>query len=176
MKKLMFILALATGFAVNAGQVNWSAWDDSGSAATDLAIYIMEGSLATGSTIDSITDNASAATAVASAVAASTLDHTDGFYNEGSILNVSGGSHNYYVVLFDAATVGASSNYQVFGTYTVQVPENGGKGLQMDLTGMTSSGWTAISGGGGGSGVPEPTSGLLLALGGAMLALRRRRA
>ena len=30
-------------------------------------------------------------------------------------------------------------------------------------------------GGGGGSGVPEPTSGLLLALGGAMLALRRKR-
>ena len=175
----MFILALATGFAVNAGQVNWSAWDDSGSAATDLAIYIMEGSLATGSTIDSITDSASAATAVASAVDASTLDHTDGFYAEGSILNVTG-SHNYYAVLFDAATVGAASNYQVFGTYTTTAPENGGIGLEMDLTGLTSSGWTAISGSTpptpGPGGVPEPTSGLLLALGGAMLALRRRRA
>ena len=35
---------------------------------------------------------------------------------------------------------------------------------------------TAQSGGGGSSDVPEPTSGLLLVLGGAMLALRRRRA
>ena len=33
-----------------------------------------------------------------------------------------------------------------------------------------------VTTGGGGGGVPEPTSGLLLALGGAMLALRRRRA
>ena len=37
-------------------------------------------------------------------------------------------------------------------------------------------GGTVTTGGGGGGGVPEPTSGLLLALGGAMLALRRRRA
>ena len=176
MKKLMFILALAVGFAVNAGQVNWSAWDDSGTAATDLAIYIMEGSLTTGSTIDSITDSASAAAAVASAVDASALDHTDGFYQESLIDGVSAGEHTYYAVLFDAATIEASSNYQVFGSYSVNVPGSGAGGFEMDLTGMTSSGWTAISGGGGGSGVPEPISGLLLALGGAMLALRRRRA
>ena len=40
----------------------------------------------------------------------------------------------------------------------------------------TVSGITKTAQSGGGSGVPEPTSGLLLALGGAMLALRRRRA
>ena len=49
----------------------------------------------------------------------------------------------------------------------------------LDITDLASDGWTAAGGGGGGGGtggVPEPTSGLLLALGGAMLALRRRRA
>ena len=34
--------------------------------------------------------------------------------------------------------------------------------------------WTDTSGGGGSGGVPEPTSGLLLLVGGAMLALRRK--
>ena len=34
--------------------------------------------------------------------------------------------------------------------------------------------WSSTTGGGGSSGVPEPTSGLLLLVGGAMLALRRK--
>ena len=42
----------------------------------------------------------------------------------------------------------------------------------LDESDLGGAGWAASSGGGG---VPEPTSGLLLALGGAMLALRRRR-
>ena len=41
----------------------------------------------------------------------------------------------------------------------------------LDITDLASAGWTKSGGG-----VPEPTSGLLLVLGGAMLALRRRRA
>ena len=48
--------------------------------------------------------------------------------------------------------------------------------LSSIITGMGGAmGGTVTTGGGGGGGVPEPTSGLLLALGGAMLALRRRR-
>ena len=54
-------------------------------------------------------------------------------------------------------------------------------GGDTDLGNIVPSSWTVSGitktpvGGGGGSGVPEPTSGLLLALGGAMLALRRKR-
>ena len=39
-----------------------------------------------------------------------------------------------------------------------------------------SASWTALGGGGGTDPLPEPTSGLLLLMGGAMLALRRKRA
>ena len=42
----------------------------------------------------------------------------------------------------------------------------------LDISDLASAGWTKT----GGSDVPEPTSGLLLLVGGAMLALRRKRA
>ena len=74
---------------------------------------------------------------------------------------------------YSAATVSATFN----GTVTTAI------GGDTDLFASdtvpatwTVSGITPVGGGSGGSDVPEPTSGLLLALGGAMLALRRRRA
>ena len=179
MKKLMFMLACVAGLSVaHAGAVAWSAWDDSGSGTSDLAFYLFEGDLTTGSTIDAITDAASAATYVAGAADSGALDHTDGFYGEGSITGLAAGSKSYYAVVFNSDDVSTATGYKVIGNYVVTVPGNGSIGLDMDLNGLTSSGYTSIGGGStpDPSGVPEPTSGLLLLVGGAMLALRRRRA
>ena len=180
MKKLVFMLACVAGLSVaNAGSVNWSAWDDSGSSATDLAFYLFEGDLTTGSTIGSITDAASAATYVSSAVDSTQLDHTDGFYGEGSIRGLSSGAKTYYALVFNAADVADATGYKVLGAYGVDVPGSGAANFDMDLTGLTSSGYTSIGGSTpptpGPGGIPEPTSGLLLLVGGSMLALRRRR-
>ena len=74
---------------------------------------------------------------------------------------------------YSAATVAT----ELSGTITTATMGN------TDLGNIVPSAWTVSGitktpvggGGGGGGGVPEPTSGLLLALGGAMLALRRKR-
>ena len=47
--------------------------------------------------------------------------------------------------------------------------------LDDDLGAFPTTGWAKSGGGGGGGTIPEPTSGLLLVVGGAMLALRRKR-
>ena len=173
MKKLMFMLTLTAIFAAGAGTVKWSAWDDSATGTSDLAIYIMEGDLATGSTIAAITDASSALTYVAGAADSGALVATDDFYGEGETGTFAAGTRSFYAILFDGATVAASTNYQVFGPESTDVPGSGFSSLEFDLTGLTSSGWKSISG--GTTDVPEPTSGLLLLVGGAMLALRRKR-
>ena len=62
-------------------------------------------------------------------------------------------------------------------TYSAGQPAPGSLDIFNDDAGYTSGGVIKYTAGGGGGGdIPEPTSGLLLALGGAMLALRRRRA
>ena len=61
-------------------------------------------------------------------------------------------------------------------TYSAGQPAPGSLDIYNDDAGYTSGGVIKYTAGGGGGDVPEPTSGLLLALGGAMLALRRRRA
>ena len=176
----MFTLAIAAGLVASAGTVNWSAWDDDATGSSDLALYIMMGDLATGATIDAIKDTDTAKTYVAGAAGSGALDHTDYFYAQGQTGALSEGQTSFYAVLFDGDSIDTSSNYQVFGGYSVYVPGNGAASLEFDLTGLTASGWSSISGSTptpptpGPSGIPEPTSGLLLLVGGAMLALRRK--
>ena len=83
----------------------------------------------------------------------------------------------YYFVMVDAA----GENFKAIGTYAgtdiVYDPANQESAINT-ATGdaFAAASWKAFGGGSSGGDVPEPTSGLLLALGGAMLALRRRRA
>ena len=49
-------------------------------------------------------------------------------------------------------------------------------GTQVSVNNTSDHTYTAFAGGGGGEEVPEPTSGLLLLVGGALLGLRRKRA
>jgi len=81
-------------------------------------------------------------------------------------------TYKFYAVVFDTATITDSSNYYVtdlksvkVGTGTANKPV--GFGSQASAIGPTS--WSAVN-------APEPTSGLLLLIGMAGLALRRRRA
>ena len=180
MKKLMFAIAIAASLAVNAGTVNWSFWDDSANATTDYMFYLMEGSLTTGSKIDAITDAATAKTYVASAAGSGLMDHTDALYIEGSAGPFDGGLKNFYGLIFNDTSIDSATDYLVVGTFTANVRGSGAASFSNDITGMTASGWSSISGSTptpptpGPSGIPEPTSGLLLLVGGAMLALRRK--
>ena len=82
----------------------------------------------------------------------------------------------YYFVMVDAA----GENFKAIGTYagTDIVYDTANQESQITMNtspAFAAASWTAVGGGsGGGEGVPEPTSGLLLLVGGAMLALRRK--
>ena len=82
----------------------------------------------------------------------------------------------FNVTLGTIDTADDRANLAAFEGMTIQAQSDMLPNVTLDTTDMASAGWTPSSGGGGTGGVPEPTSGLLLALGGAMLALRRRRA
>ena len=94
------------------------------------------------------------------------------------------GSQSFYYVVFDSANnrywqsaVQSANTWNPDATPPEQaVAGNDFVDYATLETLATSSNWSTMSGGSGGTDVPEPTSGLLLVLGGAMLALRRRRA
>ena len=87
-------------------------------------------------------------------------------------------NQNYYVVLFDSDTAGnvGSAMFTVSGITEQSTSVNYSSVIDNAGLGTASSMTIPVTSGGSSSDVPEPTSGLLLVLGGAMLALRRRRA
>ena len=92
-------------------------------------------------------------------------------------LSAGGGTQELAILIFDTATITADSNFFV-ATKSASVPGSGNALFSFGAQGNTSgtgasqlaANWHAVES------IPEPTSGLLLLLGMAGLALRRRRA
>ena len=87
---------------------------------------------------------------------------------------VKGGDSNMYEQVFNVnlGTIDANDervNVAAFEGLTIVAQSAMLPNFTLDTTDLASAGWTKSGGG-----IPEPTSGLLLVLGGAMLALRRR--
>ena len=202
MKKLvMFASAAAVACSLQAGSFVWgfsggaddpagaTGWMESGATAL---LY-----LGTVSFDASSGWNTAGATFVASAGFDTVTQMGFGNLDEGNMstsddISVAGGQA-YTLILVDADGVTGSSLAGYTGDgkhYYIATGTSIGKVLPGMGTADTpfasldssdfvySTMWqsAATSGGGSGGGVPEPTSGLLLALGGAMLALRRKRA
>ena len=88
------------------------------------------------------------------------------------------GTYTSFMVLFDGATAGDASNYVVLSgaatqtqTFTASAAKVTFGAGNVSTTVNNAANWKSFGKGGG---VPEPTSGLLLLVGGAMLALRRK--
>ncbi len=83
-----------------------------------------------------------------------------------------GQTYNFYTLLIDASAIGDASNYILMSADAVTM---GGASSTVAFD-VSSATWQKIgnSGGGGTDPIPEPTSGLLLLVGGALLALRRK--
>jgi hypothetical protein len=102
-------------------------------------------------------------------------DDYGGFLGQATFSGAAGDSVSAYVVIFDGASVDSSKNMYISEVVTATAPSSGVPGMLTfgeggDMVGMASAGaWTA-------SAVPEPTSGLLLLLGVAGIALKRKRA
>ena len=110
MKKLMFVLSMAVGITASAGVVDWSFWDDDATATSDYMVYLMEGTLTTGSTIDSITDANTAKTYVADAKGSGLMDHTDALYVSGTTGTMDAGAHNFYALIFNGTSIDTATD------------------------------------------------------------------
>ena len=174
MKKLMIAaFSIMLGIVANAATVNWSA--NAIQSSPDVAIGAGWLVQIYTSSVDFTYDAAKAGTittwASGSTVAAGTT-----FRAAGSGSQDNGTSASYFAVIYDASTVAAAKNYIVSDTVSVttaatganaQLPFGAMTGTTLAVNKFYNSSWTAV---------PEPTSGLLMLLGMAGLALRRRRA
>ena len=177
MKKLMivFAVALVAGF-VQAASVSWTTGklyapgDDGSGYSTSLITGSGYQATVAFFTYDAVNDKyesfAAGGTTSGSTISMNAIKGTTG-----DTFNTSGTYYAQMIVTYGDSTL--TSEIAAFEVDTassdpnVSLTFNTGSGFASTGDKFASAGW---------SGVPEPTSGLLLVLGGAMLALRRRRA
>jgi len=183
MKKLMFMIAaVAMAACAQAATVSWTCTnvkDGTGSAISGVAYFVnaatlSQGDLAALSGADAFNTALSGMYSWTPATAGKYTE-ADGVAN--ATLGLSDATASQaYLVIFDTATITDASKYYVTevksfntfsGTETQQV-----KWGSQSTPSQAAGAWTSVSG----SAVPEPTSGLLMLVGLAGLALRRRRA
>ena len=189
MKKIFVAVVIAASAVVaNAAAMNWGAdytyasdgtgvaGDSRGTTAPYIA-YVFDASTYAYSAAQAAFAANDSATLVANALGSAPVSADDlgGFQAQSTFAGAGGDSITAYVLIFDAATVADARNMYLSETQTAVAPTSGVAGQLSfgengDMVAMASaSNWTTTA-------VPEPTSGLLLLLGMAGLALRRKRA
>ena len=175
MKKMVIMACAAlVGLAVNAASINWSfswATDANGNdIAAGSTAYLV-------SVADYAQADAAAALDAGTFDTSKVVDTATVAVNDAMGANVDSmatsslsGSQSFYAIIktddFYAMTDPVQTTIKAVGTTTVSFYE------LSDEDGTSFITWKPAGGGGGD--VPEPTSGLLLLVGGAMLALRRK--
>ena len=185
MKKIMVLAAAAmiAGFA-SAAQVQWSftgvTQDGAGTAYNGYTAYLCDASVYSASALAADLANgdfsklstagfvqATAGTVQQGTTAYAKIDAT---YKGGDY--AAGNNFTFYTLVLNGAG-DAATEFTISADVTKAAPETGYMAMSYtNLSAGAQTAWTAVST----SDVPEPTSGLLLLLGVAGLALRRRRA
>ena len=187
MKKIILtFVAVVTAIVANAASMNWGAdytYNSTGTAGVDRGTtdawiaYVFDAATTSYSSAQDLFAANKGADLAALAVGSTTVagDDYGGFLGQATFSGAAGDSVSAYVVIFDGASVDSSKNMYISEVVTATAPSSGVPGMLTfgeggDMVGMASAGaWTA-------SAVPEPTSGLLLLLGVAGIALKRKRA
>ena len=182
MKKLMFILAaVAMAAGVQAASVSWTCTnvkDGSGNAISGIAYFVNAATLSQDAfrALDGATAFNTALAGMYSYTPATAGKYT----SDSSVANATLGipdateGNQAYLAIFDTATITDSSNYYLTEVKTFDSYE--GTSVANIKWGTQSSASQAAGAWGSVQGVPEPTSGLLMLIGLAGLALRRKRA
>ncbi len=173
MKKLLMFVAVAVLVLTGqAAQFNWQY--NATSADVGKTVYVLLGSTAQTSweSVDALADAAVSSGTVAKKV---NKYNTSGTAVDDAITKTS--ASVYYVIVskdgtsFDVTSVSDMSA----SVYDPAAQETSpGNNTSLSSASITSSGNSFSGGGESGGGAPEPTSGILLLVGGAMLALRRK--
>ena len=187
MKKLLIAAAAVMfGIAANAATYNWkvfSSWvsPDDNDPLEGATLYAFDANQYSSATLiaalDAATDGGAAA--LANALGSSTVDDGGEVIVVGSGLTDNGATPPYasmYGLLVDG-----DKYYLVSGMSDVEITSAITAGAEAlynagDVVTGDPSTWATIGGGAGPTPIPEPTSGLMLLLGVAGLALRRKRA
>ena len=182
MKKLMMLAgAMIASLTVSAAQVTWSSGTITLQGGTqagkgDVTAYLFELTKAEYDALsaDKVYDTYKGSLTSADATKSSTAKGVANL--SGKTTTYGQGDTAYAAILY----VSSDSSYAIgnLASYTFDSSMDGGvSDLASKLGGDNGAGtpisWSSTTGGGSG-GVPEPTSGLLLLVGGAMLALRRK--
>ena len=182
MKKLMFMLAaVAVAACAQAASVSWTCTnvkDGTGSAISGIAYFVNAATLSQ-ETLATYTKASDFTTALSGMYnwtpeTAGKYSNADGVAN--ATLGLSDGTASHaYLLIFDTTMITDASNYYMTevkdfntltGSYEAQI-----KWGSQSTASQAAGAWTSVTGS-----VPEPTSGLLMLLGMAGLALRRKRA
>lgn len=176
MKKIMFTLLAACAICATAqaSAVDWAfTTKNTSTAANGGTIYLILGNAGTYASVDDVI----AAAKDSATVSVSGSKLMTGPQTWDTATGTVGSTATFSYVLVDAAQTGyyvAATG--LTGTYydptDTLTPPPAGMAKTVS-TAITADSLTSFSGGGGGD-IPEPTSGLLLLVGGAMLALRRK--
>ena len=177
MKKIILAVALATlGIAANAAVANWTMDNIYSPGTTSYGENFLVYYFDTSSISDAVATSKLAGgdvSFVSLGYAADDATDDEG-YAEGrtpSIYNA-GDAVNGYLVIFNSSDVSTATLAYVTGVESTVI-NNLGSNVSLDFGNITSaqnaSNWTTVA-------APEPTSGLLLLLGMAGLALKRKRA
>ena len=176
MKKLMILVAAASlAGLVNAATCNWSgaavALQSTTDDATKYTVSLLDAAVTDASTMAGYLSKgdtsylAAATVTTTSGIAAGTTAARWSYNGFGSY--TAGDAYTYYSVVFNDA-VDSADYFMITDEKDATVPSSGS--LQMAFGSQASNSWVAMSS----SPVPEPTSGILMLLGMAGLALRRK--
>ena len=178
MKKLMMLATTAlVGLSLSAAQYDW-VYDSCGEFSDGSSVYVFSGASGIGATLATIlTDEGVDAFNTALTGYTYANESLTTGTAAGSVFNAGSSDYATVFVFEDGITAGKTFAYYdgVDASSNIYSPPSGGSKLELWGDDPYTTGIIKTAGGGG-TDVPEPTSGLLLVLGGAMLALRRRRA
>ena len=184
MKKIMFVVAVALlAFGAQAAAVNWTAsnvyaGDGTSSKGSGYVGYLFLANDYTADQVKAAIDSGKWSDVSGKALAAqytTTAGKYTGAATDSAVADALGGtSQSAYAVIFNAGSVDSATKYYVTGDLNKTVAATGTTvyALGSQAASQTAT-WGTVPGGSSGD-IPEPTSGLLLLVGGAMLALRRK--
>ena len=177
MKKLIVVMCAAVfGLATQAATISWSfswATDANGNDLSGGTAYLMNVATMTTAAADAALTAKTFDTSKAIATSAITTDDSKGAHGGGTDTADLSGNQTFYAVIV------SGDNYGITQTVPVTMKTVGSTTVAFyelsDESGVSSLSWKPGGVAGGSTpDVPEPTSGLLLLVGGAMLALRRK--